>query len=86
MDYVIYGLCGAASYYLFSFYISYISLKNKVKYIEERIEKQRDIFESEISKIKDKHKYHRDIFDTEISRTRYVLQEEISKIYDKLEK
>ena len=82
IDYVFYGLCGTAVYYLICFYNSYTSLTSKVKYLEERIEKQRVMFESEVSIIYDKHKYH----NTEISRTRYVLQEEISKIYDTLEK
>ena len=54
MEYLFYGFCGTVGYYLFSLYKSFISLKDKVKYLENRIEKQREILEKEISIIYDK--------------------------------
>ena len=78
MEYLFYGFCGVALSYLFSLYKSFISLKDKVKYLEERIENQRargNMFEREISLIYNKLEKQRDI-----------LEKEISIIYDKLEK
>ena len=78
MNYVFYGLCGTVLYYLFSFYSSYSSLKNRVEYLESIIGFQKakvNLFEREISIIYNK-----------LEKQRGILEKEISIIYDTLEK